>query len=235
MTRTRGPLARLFFTSQGKTAVINADGSGLKWLEFDVPNQVTWQPGSTFSDGRSTVLLSMEPRRDGPGKPFDEYYTQTPTHIWKYNLDTGALDEICNQDRLAPFETPALLVSDDRILVQVVKNRVGQIVSMKLDGTDARDFTHGGEGLPYGLSLGPTRAASRFIWPAPKVIKSGPATSTARTASRSRRIRITCTSAPVGRPTASGSCTLTAITRTSRGMIGRTSASAGPTAASIAC
>ncbi len=84
--------ARLFFTSQGKTAVINADGSGLKWLEFDVPNQVTWQPGSTFSDGRSTVLLSMEPRRDGPGKPFDEYYTQTPTHIWKYNLDTGALD-----------------------------------------------------------------------------------------------------------------------------------------------
>ncbi|HEY4309191.1 MAG TPA: hypothetical protein VGN12_07035 [Pirellulales bacterium] len=147
--------ARLFFTSQGKTAVIRADGSDLKWLEFEVPNQATWQPGSSFPDGRRTVMLSMEPRRDGPGRPFEEYYTQTPTHIWIYNLDTGSLDEICNRDRLAPFETPALLVSDNRILVQVVKNKVGQIVSMNLDGTDARDFTHGGEGLPYGLSLSP--------------------------------------------------------------------------------
>ncbi|HVU88739.1 MAG TPA: hypothetical protein VHD36_15565 [Pirellulales bacterium] len=146
---------RLFFTSQGKTALIHAEGSKLKWLEFDVPNQATWQPGSCFSDGKRTVMLSMEPRRDGPGRPFEEYYTQTPTHIWIYNLDTGALDEICNRDRIAPFETPALLVADERILVQVVKNKVGQIVSMKLDGTDARDFTHPGEGLPYGLSLSP--------------------------------------------------------------------------------
>ncbi|MES1213632.1 MAG: serine/threonine protein kinase [Singulisphaera sp.] len=147
--------ARLFFTSQGKTALINADGSGLKWLEFDVPNQATWQPGSSFRDGRRVVLLSMEPRRDGPGRPFEEYYTQTPTHIWIYDLDSGALDEICNRERIAPFETPALLLGEDRLLVQVVKKKVGQIVSMKLDGTDARDFTRPGEGLPYGLSLSP--------------------------------------------------------------------------------
>ena len=70
-------------------------------------------------------------------------------------MQSGALDEICNKERIAPFETPALLVSDDRILVQVVKDGIGQIVSMKLDGTDARDFTKPGEGLPYGLSLSP--------------------------------------------------------------------------------
>ena len=146
---------RFFFTSQGKTAIVNADGSGLRYFDFDVPGQATWQPSSAFSDGRRVVFLSMEPRRDGPGRPFDEYYTQTPTHLWIHDLTDGSLTEICNRDRLAPFETPALLVNDDRLLVQVVRNRVGQIFSMKLDGSDPREFTRAGEGLPYGLSLSP--------------------------------------------------------------------------------
>lgn len=144
---------RLFFTSQGKTALVNADGTGLKYFDFNVPNQATWQPGPMFSDGRRVVFLSMEPRRDGPGRPFDEYYTQTPTHIWSHDLETGSLEELCTKDRIAPFETPALLAGDDRILVQVVKNKVGQVVSMNLDGSDVRDFTKAGEGLPYGFSL----------------------------------------------------------------------------------
>jgi Tol biopolymer transport system component len=147
--------ARLFFTSQGKTAIVNADGSGLRYFDFDVPGQATWQPSSAFSDGRRVVFLSMEPRRDGPGRPFDEYYTQTPTHLWIHDLADGSLTEICNRDRLAPFETPALLINDERLLVQVVRNRVGQIFSMRLDGSDPREFTRAGEGLPYGLSLSP--------------------------------------------------------------------------------
>ena len=53
------------------------------------------------------------------------------------------------------FYTPANLINDERILVQVVRNGVGQILSMNLDGTDAREFTKAGEGLPYGLSLSP--------------------------------------------------------------------------------
>ena len=146
---------RFFFTSQGKTAVMNEDGSGLRYLEFDVPGQATWQPGGFLSDGRHVILLSMEPRRDGPGRPFEEYYTQTPTHLWLYDLDSGALTEIANRERLAVFYTPALVVRDDRILVQVVRNKVGQIFSMNLDGTDAREFTKAGEGLPYGLSASP--------------------------------------------------------------------------------
>jgi hypothetical protein len=149
------PPARLFFTSQGKTAIVNADGSDLRYFDFDVPGQATWQPGPSFADGRRVIFLSMEPRRDGPGRPFDEYYTQTPTHIWIHDLASGALDEACNRDRLAPFETPALLLLDDRILVQVVRNKVGQIFSMRLDGTSPREFTRAGEGLPYGLSLSP--------------------------------------------------------------------------------
>ena len=147
--------SRFFFTSQGKTAIANSDGSAIKYLEFDAPGQATWQPGSCFSDGHRVIVLSMEPRRDGPGKPFEEYYTQTPTHLWQYDLDTGVLEEICKKDRIAPFTTPALLIADERLLIQVVKNKVGQIYSVRLDGSDAREFTKAGEGLPYGLSLSP--------------------------------------------------------------------------------
>jgi Tol biopolymer transport system component len=160
--------SRFLFTSQGKTGLANADGTGVKYLTLEVPNQATWQPGPIFSDGRRVVMLSMEPRRDGPGRPFDEYYTQTPTHLWQYDLNTGSLDEMYTKDRIAPFATPAILVSDERILVQVVKNKVGQIYSMRLDGSDTREFTKAGEGLPYGLSLSPNGKRVAFHLASPQ-------------------------------------------------------------------
>ena len=69
----------------------------------------------------------MEPRRDGPGRPFAEYYHQTPTHLWIHDLERDTLTEIATRDRLAVFYTPALLVGDDRLLVQVVRDQGGQI------------------------------------------------------------------------------------------------------------
>lgn len=153
--------ASLIFTSAGKTAIVSANGTGLQWLEFDVPGQATWQVGGFFSDGQF-LLLSMEPRRDGPGRPFSEYYTQTPTHLWRYDVSTKQLKELATQDRMAPFYTPMQLLGDDRILVQVVKNHVGQAYNMKLDGTDAREFTSAGEGLPYGLSISPDQQRVAF-------------------------------------------------------------------------
>jgi TolB protein len=147
--------ARFFFTSRGRAALVNADGSGLQYFEFDKPGQATWQVGAIFPDGRRILFLSMEPRRDGPGRPFDEYYHQTPTHLWIHDLETGSLDEICTRERLAPFVTPALLLGDDLLLIQVVRAKAGQIFSVRLDGSEAREFTRAGEGLPYGLSLSP--------------------------------------------------------------------------------
>src|SRR5262245_26127631 len=153
---------QLLYTTQGKSARIKVDGSGQQYFKFSVPNQATWQPGPIFPDGKRLVFLSMEPRRDGPGKPFEEYYTKTPTHLWVNDLATGDLKEICTKDRLAVFVTPALLVGDDRILIQVVRDNVGQIYSVRLDGTDAREFTHAGEGMPYGLSLSPNKQRVAF-------------------------------------------------------------------------
>lgn len=147
--------ARFFFTTQGKTAMMNADGSGLRYFEFDEPNQVTWQPSGFFSDGHRVLFLSMEARRDGPGKPFNEYYHTTPTHIWIHDLDSGSLTEIATKNRMAPFYTPQILIKDERILMQVVRNKVAQTFSMNLDGSDAREFTRAGEGMPYGMNLSP--------------------------------------------------------------------------------
>ena len=166
--RTSSRPARFFFTSQGKTAVMNADGSSLRYFDFKVANQATWQPGPALSDGRRVIFLSMEPRRDGPGRPFEEYYTQTPTHLWLYDLDRDSLSEIATGERLAVFYTPALLLNDERILVQVVRNKVGQIFCMNLDGTDAREFTRAGEGLPYGLSLSPDGRRVAFHLASPR-------------------------------------------------------------------
>ena len=147
--------ARFFFTSQGKTGMMHADGSGLRYLELDAPNQVTWQPCGFFPDGRRVLFLSMEPRRDGPGKPFGEYYHRTPTHIWIHDLEDGSLEEIATKERLAPFYTPQLLLDDGRMLVQVVRDGVAQSFNMNLDGTGAIAFTQAGEGMPYGLDLSP--------------------------------------------------------------------------------
>ncbi len=146
---------RLLFVSQGRTAIMDADGQNLRYLNLQMPNQATWQPCGFFSDGRRILLLSMEPRRDGPGRPFDEYYTQTPTHIWTYDLDNEHLIEIATRERMAPFQTPQLLLGDDRMLVQVVREKKGKIFSMNLDGSDAKEFTREGDGFPYGLSLSP--------------------------------------------------------------------------------
>lgn len=146
---------RFFFTSQGKTAMMNADGTGLRYLEFEVPNQATWQPAGFFPDGHRVIMLSMEPRLDGPGKPFEEYYHKTPTHIWIHDLDTGTLEEIATKERLAHFQTPQLLLADGRMLIQVIRDKVAQTFSINLDGSDPQPFTQPGEGMPYGLSLSP--------------------------------------------------------------------------------
>ena len=97
----RGP-EHLFFTASGKTCVIDSTGQNFHELEVSAPGQVTWQPAGFLEDGR-VLLLSMEARRDGPGRPFDEYYHQTPTHVWAYDLDRKSLEELATRDRLAPF------------------------------------------------------------------------------------------------------------------------------------
>ena len=154
-------LQTIFFTSAGKTCYIKEDGTDFRTLEVSAPGQVTWQPCDFYDDG-SLLLLSMEERRDGPGKPFDKFYHQTPTHIWKYSLELNRLEELVTQERLAPFYTPALLLEDGYMLVQVVRDEGGQIFHVRQDGSKAIPFTQLGEGLPYGFSLSPGKGCVAF-------------------------------------------------------------------------
>ena len=144
----------LFFTSAGRTWRIHTDGSGLEPLAVDAPEQVTWQP-TGFLPGGQVLLLSMEARRDGPGRSFEDFYHLTPTHVWSYDLERKSLVELATRDRMAVFYAPQLVLQDGRILMQVIRTRPGQTFNMKLDGSDAREFTGPDEGLPYGLSLSP--------------------------------------------------------------------------------
>lgn len=158
---------QLLFLSQGKTAKIDIDGTDEEAFEFDVPNQVTWQPGPVFSDNKRMIFLSIEPRQDGPGKPFDDYYYKTQTHLWIYDLATRGLEEICTKDRPASYVTPAVLLGDDRLLIQVARHRTGQLLNVRLDGSDQRAFTAGDEGLPYGVSISPNRKLVAYHLAAP--------------------------------------------------------------------
>jgi hypothetical protein len=36
---------RILFTSQGRTGIVNVDGGGLRYFDFNKPGQTTWQPG----------------------------------------------------------------------------------------------------------------------------------------------------------------------------------------------
>jgi TolB protein len=157
--------SRLFFVSNGQIGQINADGSGEHFLELDVPLQETWNAVSFLSDGRRVILFSMEKRRDGPGKPFQDYYHQTPTHLWIYDLESGKLTEIATQDRMAVFYSLQLLLpSEDRMLVQVLKkaSESGTIFNMKLDGGDAREFMRKEEGFPYDFEASPDGSQVAF-------------------------------------------------------------------------
>src|SRR5208282_4357136 len=66
---------RFFFVSlaglppQAKTGLMGADGTGLRYLNFDVPDQASWQPVLFFADGGRVILLSME-KVDTNGKTF---------------------------------------------------------------------------------------------------------------------------------------------------------------------
>jgi len=162
-----GEAPLLFFTSMGRTCVIRTDGTGFRVLDLQVPGQATWQPAGFLPDGR-VLMLSMEPRRDGPGRPFDQYYHQTPTHVWAYDLDRGNLTELATRDRQASFYAPQLVLQNGRILMQVIRTQPGQILNMNLDGSDAREFTGTDEGLPYGLSLSPDGGRVAFHLASPR-------------------------------------------------------------------
>ena len=142
-----------FFSTQRRMAMMQADGSGLRYFEFDRPGQASWQPGPYFPGGRRIIVLSFEA---GPA-----FTGKVPSHIWIHDLQTGALDEIVPRERLAPYYVPVLLLpKQERLLVSIILNGESRLFSMSLDGRDQREITRAGEGFSYGFSLSPDENAA---------------------------------------------------------------------------
>jgi TolB protein len=135
---------------------MNDDGTGLRYLKFDVPYQAAWQPSAFFADGRRVILMGLE-EVDPNGKSFYDYYHKIPTHISIYDLQNGSLTEILTKERIAPFYSPyVILPGEERMIVQVVSlNGKASLFSMDLDGTHQKQLTQPEEGFPYGVALSP--------------------------------------------------------------------------------
>ncbi len=153
---------RFFFVTEAglppesKTGWMRADATGLRYLEFDIPNQASWQPVLFLADGRRVILMSMEKVNPG-GKSFSEYYHRIPTHVWIYNLDSGGLSEILKAQRIAAFYAPCVLLpGEEQMVVQVIADDGrASLYMMDLDGAHAQQITHPEDGFPYGVSLSP--------------------------------------------------------------------------------
>ena len=228
--------ARFFFTSQGKTALVNADGSGLRYFHFDKPGQATWQPAAIFPDGRRVIFLSMEPRRRpraavrrvlhaDPDAPLD---SRPRDRLPGRDLHQGSPGAV--RDAGPPPESirPAPRASraeERRPDLQHPPRRVRPArVHARRRGT-------------------PLRPEPQPRRPTGRVPPRGPAglpgldqrRRRRRTASASPQSRVTSTSARAGRRTAAGSSTSTANPARTRGTTGPTSASVALMAASTGC
>ena len=159
-----------FMNTDGKTGLMNTDGTGLKYLDPGRPNQFGWGVQVIFKDGRRILLHSME-KEDWKDRSFYDYYHKIRTHLWIYDIESGALTEIADKQRLANFYSAAcLLPGEDRMVVQVIsENNKGRLFSMALDGTHQQEIVGFGQGFPYGATLNPDgkRLAFHLAGPTP--------------------------------------------------------------------
>jgi len=150
-----GSMLLVSFASRGRIGLIKPDGTGERYLEFDIPGQVSWQVGPQFSDGRRVILLSIEEGKAWEGK--------VQTHLWIYDLFSQALTAIATKDRPAPFMTcSTLLPGEERMVVGPVIDGEQRIFTMNLDGSDQVALTQRGEGFAYCVELSPDATCLAF-------------------------------------------------------------------------
>jgi Tol biopolymer transport system component len=150
------------FSSRGRIGLIAPDGSNERYLQFDVPGQVSWQLGPAFADRRRFIVTSYE-----EGKSWEH---QVYTHLWVYDFFTGALSEIGTRNRIAPFLVcSALLPGDRRMVASPIVEHEQLIVVTDLDGSHPVDVTRPGDGFAYCVVPSPDggRLAYHITGPAP--------------------------------------------------------------------
>lgn len=142
-------MPHLLFLSRGAIGMINSDGTGLHFLNLDVPGQVSWGYGPLFADGRRLILTSYEAGKVWEGT--------VRTHLWVYDLEADRLiEETLTRDRPAPFMVCcAILPGEERVVTSPIMDGEQRVMTMNLDGSDPVEVTHAGEGFTYCVSLSP--------------------------------------------------------------------------------
>lgn len=142
------PRKIIFRAHTHKLGIINEDGSGLEYLTFDIPGQIGWGYGPSFSDGRRIILNSYEEGKAWEGNVL--------SHMWIYDFEKKTLSEIATKNRPANYNVPCCLLPDERRLVTgPVIGGEQRVFIMNLDGSDQVEITREGEGYTYGVSLSP--------------------------------------------------------------------------------
>lgn len=150
------------FSSRGEeyahagVSLIRPDSTGLRHLQFDVPDQVSWQAGPAFSDGKRIVLHSVEDERT--------WEHTSVSHLWVYDVETDRLlTEIASERRPADFVPPAaLLPGDERIIVNPIIRGKQCVMTMNLDGTDQEFVTTPEQGFTYCIAPNPDATRLAF-------------------------------------------------------------------------
>lgn len=142
----------IFYISNRRIGAILPDGSGECYPEFTAPNQVYWQLGYLFPDGRQAVLWSQEPPRN-PQAAFSDPNGLgfAKTHLWRYDFSTGDMRELA----LPSYAGIAgLLPGGDRLLVIENTDNVATLYAAELEGR-AAETLYASSGYAYGASLSP--------------------------------------------------------------------------------
>lgn len=128
---------------------IKPDGTGELYPDFKQPDQRSWVFGPQFSDARRIILCSYEDtnlKNVRAGK--------VVTRDWIYNLETGDLKPILEQNRPADQLRPYhLLPGDRRIIETAIIGSEERIFIKDLDGGNPQELTKAGGGFHYALEL----------------------------------------------------------------------------------
>lgn len=146
---------RILFLSRGRIGCVGADGGPVRYLELEMPGQVSWQPGPLFADGERLILMSVE------GEKTWEHNVRS--HLWVYHLSSGALSEIATKNPPAVFMPAcALLPGEERLVVNPIIDGEQRVMTMNLDGSDQMAVTREGEGFCYCVNLSPDASRLAF-------------------------------------------------------------------------
>lgn len=162
------PAREILYTARANTGFLNpgkrlavTTGGRSRVLAFDKASEQNFGAYGVFPDG-DLLLMSLSVPPDWKTRNFYDYYPQSRTRVWKGNLRTGALEELCTRQTLGSFVSPCLVMPGGaRLAVTVIVGGKSVLYTIDLDGGNPKALTPSSE-YAYGVSLSPDGARFAF-------------------------------------------------------------------------